>query len=83
MKKLFTYLFLVAGLVALASLAQAQSVAGEWDATMETPGEPVNYKTIFKVDGEKLSGTVKRSSGETALQVTVKGKEVKFSYTVD
>jgi hypothetical protein len=83
MKKLFTCLYLIPGLLALSGLALAQSVAGEWNATMETPGEPVNYKAIFKVDGEKLSGTIKRSSGDTALQGTVKGKEIKFSYTVD
>ncbi len=83
MKKLFTCLFLVAGMFVLSSLALAQSVAGEWNATMETPGEPSNYKAIFKVDGEKLSGTVKRSSGDSPLQGTVKGKEIKFAYTIN
>jgi hypothetical protein len=50
---------------------------------METPAEPVNYKAIFKVDGEKLTGSVKRASGEAPLQGTVKGKEIKFSYNID
>src|SRR5262245_57523688 len=83
MKKLFTYLFLATSLLALSSLALAQTVAGEWNATMETPADPVNYKAIFKVDGEKLSGTIKRSSGDAVLQGTVKGKEIKFTYTVN
>jgi hypothetical protein len=84
MKKMFAGLFLIGSLLALSGLALAQSVAGEWDATMETPaGQPSVYKVVFKADGEKLSGTVKRSSGDSALQGTLKGKEIKFAYSIN
>lgn len=82
MKKLSVLMWSVVALVALSSLALAQSVAGEWDAQMETPGQPSLAKVSFKQDGEKLTGTVKRASGDSALQGTIKGKEVKFAYTI-
>lgn len=62
--------------------AQSSSIAGEWDATMNTPGGARTYKVVFKVDGEKLTGSVKRPGGDVALEGTIKGKDVKFSYTV-
>ena len=33
-------------------------------------------------DGEKLTGTVKRASGDAPLTGTVKGDSVRFSYTI-
>lgn len=86
MKKLvflpvFVSMILFAGL-GVAS-AQTTSVAGDWDASMNTPGGAVTIKLIFKVDGEKLTGTVKRSSGELPLQGTIKGSDISFSYTVN
>jgi hypothetical protein len=83
MKKLSVCLWAVISLFVLSSLALAQSVAGEWDAQMETPGQPAVAKVVFKQEGEKLTGTVKRASGDSPLQGTLKGKEVKFSYTIN
>jgi len=65
-----------------AAMAQ-KSVAGEWDAVFNTPGGPQPLKLIFKVDGEKLTGTAKRSRGDVALAGTVKGDDIAFSYSVD
>lgn len=62
--------------------AAASSVAGDWDASMETPGGARPFKLSFKVDGEKLSGSVKRNDGELPLVGTVKGKEITFNYTI-
>jgi len=62
--------------------AQAKSVAGEWNASMNTPGGTRPFDLIFKVDGEKLSGTVKRASGDAALSGTIKGDDIQFSYTI-
>lgn len=62
--------------------AQSSSVAGEWDATMNTPGGSRPFKLVFKVDGEKLTGTVKRPTGEIPLQGTIKGNDISFSYTI-
>ena len=81
MKKLC--LLAVISLLALTGLVSAQSVAGEWQATLETPGEPSVSKLTLTQDGEKLAGTLKGSRGEYKLQGTVKGKEVKFTYTID
>lgn len=62
--------------------AQSTSVAGEWDASMNTPGGAHPFKLVFKVDGEKLTGTVKRSNGDVALEGTIKGSDISFSYTI-
>lgn len=71
--------FLGAGTAA----GQNSSVAGEWAASMNTPGGPRPFGLIFKVDGEKLTGTVKRASGDVPLQGSVKGSDISFSYTVN
>lgn len=62
--------------------AQTASVAGEWDATYNTPGGPRPFKLVFKVDGEKLTGTAKRSNGDVPLQGTIKGTDISFNYTI-
>jgi hypothetical protein len=64
--------------------ASAQkTVAGEWDAVFNTPGGPQPLKLILKVDGEKLTGTAKRSRGDVPLAGTIKGDDITFSYTID
>ena len=70
------------GFLALTQSAAAQSIAGEWDASMNTPGGLREFKILFKVDGEKLTGTVKRQAGDVPLEGTITGKNVEFSYTV-
>ena len=62
--------------------AAAQSLTGDWDASMNTPGGTSNFRLILKQDGEKLSGTVKREAGDAPLEGTVSGNSVKFSYTI-
>lgn len=62
--------------------AQKTSVDGTWDAAMNTPGGVRNFQLVFKTDGEKLSGTVKRSDGDLPLTGTVKGDQIDFSYTI-
>ncbi len=65
-----------------AAFAQTKSVAGEWDAAMNTPGGVRNFKIVFMVDGEKLTGTVKRSAGDVPLEGTIKGNDLQFAYVV-
>ena len=72
-------LFLPGGAV----MAQTSTVAGEWDAAMNTPGGVRNFKIVFKADGEKLTGTVKRSAGDVPLEGTIKGNDVQFAYTIN
>ena len=61
----------------------AQSVAGEWNASMNTPGGTREFKIIFQVKGDSLSGTVKRTSGDVPLSGTIKGNDVTFSYSIE
>ena len=64
------------------AFARSDSVAGEWNAALTTPGGVSNFKIIFKVDGEKLTGTVKRASGDVPLEGTIKGNDLQFSYVI-
>ena len=73
----FALLFLAA-----APPASAQSVAGEWNAIMNTPGGTREFKIIFVVKGDSLSGTVKRPTGEVPLSGTIKGNAITFSYNI-
>ena len=61
----------------------APTIAGEWNASMNTPGGARAFGLVFKVEGEKLTGTVKRDAGDVPLEGTVKGKAVTFSYSVN
>ncbi|MEJ7624300.1 MAG: hypothetical protein WKF34_09950 [Pyrinomonadaceae bacterium] len=79
----FTFITLFIALVASAGVSAQTSVAGEWDAAMNTPGGARPFKIIFKVDGEKLTGTVKRASGDASLTGTVKGNDIAFAYTIN
>ena len=81
MKRLF--LSLVVASTALTTTGAAQSIAGEWDASMNTPGGVRNFKIVFQVSGDTLTGTVKRPAGDVPLTGTIKGNVVKFSYTID
>src|SRR5262252_3082555 len=76
------FVFILALIFAGGVLAQT-SVAGEWDAEFNTPGGPQPLGLVFKVDGEKLTGTAKRSRGDVALTGTIKGENITFSYTID
>lgn len=66
-----------------AGAQSATNVAGEWNAAMNTPGGTREFKVIFAQQGDSLSGTVKRSSGDVPLKGRVKGNEVSFEYTID
>ncbi|MCI0666355.1 MAG: hypothetical protein L0220_35350, partial [Acidobacteria bacterium] len=84
MKKLFSIFFAIAiiSMLAISVSAQSGNLSGDWDLTINSPQGTFNPKATFKQDGEKLSGMFKSPRGELPLQGTVKGKEIKFSYTV-
>lgn len=65
------------------SLGQTASVAGNWDGEFNTPGGARPFKMTLVVDGEKLTGTVKRPTGDAPLSGTVKGDDINFSYTIN
>src|SRR3954471_11827029 len=85
MKKVLFTSFVICGLALIfASGALAQkTVAGDWDAVFNTPGGAQPLKLILKVDGEKLTGTARRSRGDVALAGTIKGDDIMFSYTIE
>ena len=72
------------GIVVLFSVGAAAqtSVEGEWDGVFNTPGGARPFKFVLKVDGEKLTGTAKRASGDVPLAGTLKGSDITFSYTI-
>jgi hypothetical protein len=69
--------------VPTAGAQSAVNVAGEWNATMNTPGGARNFKVVFVQQGDSLSGTVRRATGDVPLQGKVKGNDVTFQYTID
>jgi hypothetical protein len=76
-------LFLLGSAFIFAGGASAQSsVAGEWDGSFNTPGGERPFKFVLVVDGEKLTGTAKRASGDVPLTGTIKGDVINFSYTI-
>jgi hypothetical protein len=81
MKRFFLTLALATAV--LTTGAAAQSVAGEWDAAMNTPGGVRNFKIDFQVKGDTLTGTVHRQAGDVPLRGTIKGDTVTFSYTIN
>ncbi len=76
-------LSIVGGVFAFTATVAAQSIAGEWDATLQTPGGVRTVKMVFQVNGDTLTGTVKRPAGDVPLVGTIKGNAVKFSYTIN
>lgn len=83
-KALFFTFFSVALVFAASANSHAQkSVTGDWDGAFETPGGSRPFKLVLKVDGEKLTGTAKRSSGDVPITGTVKGSDITFAYTIN
>ena len=63
--------------------AQAQSIAGTWNATVKLPNGGGNPTITFAVKGDSVSGTVKRASGESfPLRGAIKGKDLHYSYSI-
>ena len=84
MKKIILPTLFAIGLILLGagSMSAQTSVAGEWDAVYNTPGGARTFKLVFSVDGEKLTGTAKRSNGDVPLTGTIKGEDISFNYTI-
>jgi hypothetical protein len=82
-RMLYGFLALVCPLVlAVSATAQSSNVTGSWDVTINSPQGPRTGQLFLKQEGEKLTGTIKSRFGETPLEGSVKGKEIKFKYTV-
>jgi len=70
-------------LAVLTAGAQTTNVSGNWKLTFETPNGPGGPSVVLKQEGEKLTGTYKGRFGESPLEGTVKGKDIKFTVKVN
>ncbi len=66
-------------LIALASAAFALDLNGKWKGSLASPNGDLETTMVFKVDGEKLTGTVTNMYGEEQItEGVVKGDDVNF-----
>jgi hypothetical protein len=66
-------------LIAFTSAAFALDLNGKWKGTLTTPNGDIDTDMVFKVDGEKLTGTVSNMYGEEQItEGVVKGDELSF-----
>jgi len=90
MKRIIYSIMVVLCLASLATGARAQngSAAGAWDVILNTPGGARNFRAVFKVDGDKLTGELKREGAAAAdpaglpVEGKINGNDIEFSYTV-
>ncbi len=66
----------------LTPTAEAADVTGKWSGQVPSRGETMTATFTFKVDGDKLSGTMTGPQGEVVLQEgKVSGDQISFSTT--
>jgi hypothetical protein len=84
MKRMLCAIFALACAVVLSvsAMAQAPDVTGDWDVTINSPQGQYQVKGSFKQEGEKLTGALKGGGVGFPFEGAVKGKEIKFKYTV-
>ncbi|MCA1561216.1 MAG: hypothetical protein LC804_13470 [Acidobacteria bacterium] len=69
--------------LAVAAPALAQDASGRWDLVVTTPNGQNQAVLMLKKDGEKLSGTVARGTGDSIpVAGTQKGADVVVSFSV-
>jgi hypothetical protein len=75
-------LALIVALATIALPSAQSSVAGDWTLTFNTPGGTREASASFKVDGDKVTGTMNSAEGgETLLTGTAKGNT--FNVTME
>jgi hypothetical protein len=72
-------LVLLAVVAVLPSAARAEDVSGPWDLTVETPQGTGTPSVVFKQSGESLTGTYRGRMGESAIEGTLKGSDIRFT----
>ena len=71
---------IAAAALALAAAMAAADVSGKWTGQVPARGESVAATFTFKVDGDKLTGTMTGPQGEVALaDGKVAGDKISFS----
>lgn len=70
-------------LAVAAATVLADGVAGTWNVDGDVVGNPIKFTTVWKQDGETLSGTATLEGKETPVKGTVKEKAVSFEFDTD
>ena len=84
MKRLLSFTLCTFVLLLTVAQAQAPSVVGSWDITIETPQGPRAMMLVIKQDGDKFAGMMKTPRGERPLDsVAVKGGDITMTMTVN
>jgi opacity protein-like surface antigen len=73
----------LAAVALTAVTAFAADVAGTWNVDGDVVGNPVKFTTVWKQDGETLSGTATMEGKDVPVTGTVKDKAVTFEYDTD
>ena len=77
-------MFIVGAAGVLVSLsALAADVSGNWNLTVETQRGTQNPTMALTQKGEEVTGTYKGMRGEMPVKGTLKGNDLKLSYTVN
>jgi hypothetical protein len=76
------FLTAAAASLLLAVSSFAADISGKWTAEMQGPQGAMTTTFTFKVEGDKLTGTVSGRGGETPItDGVIKGDEVSFNVT--
>jgi hypothetical protein len=65
-----------------AALAQAPTIAGNWDLVMVSPVGQHPLKASFSLEGEKLSGVMKGETGDLPFEGTLADKKIRIAFKV-
>ena len=90
MRKTSRYFSLLAAVIVLCGAAIADAgqaaktdVTGKWVFAVETSAGSGTPTMTLKQDGEKLTGHYSGQLGETDVAGTVKGSDIKITFTID
>ena len=81
-KAISVLLFLAAGAAAFPLVPPAADVSGIWDMTVESQQATSHPSITLIQEGEKLTGTYSGQMGESTLQGTLRGNEIRFNVTL-
>lgn len=72
----------ILGALALTATMFAADITGKWTGKIETPNGSRDVNMTFKVDGDKLTGSVAGRQGESPIENgKVSGDDISFSVT--
>lgn len=77
-----TFLAATALALALGTSAQAQSVAGAWDLTINGPEGAITATATLKQDGDKVTGSIETPQGTAEMTGTFVGKALNLAFTI-